>query len=138
MHLVEDNNTSTEPYSIDELQEKAYCTSDIFLSDSFLPMAGDETQSRHAAGTTLTNHLSVTGKGLFARRAFKAGDIISISPVVLLPLDEVAETFDESILVNFCIYSEQSNVVLFPLGLVGMCYNLFQQHDANDLVSNAK
>lgn len=59
------------------------------------------------------------GRGLFASRNFVKGEIVSISPLLLLPKDEVAEvgTYSDSVLQNYCIASPDSGFVLFPLGL---------------------
>jgi hypothetical protein len=63
--------------------------------------------------------LPFAGRGLFASRNFMKGEIVSISPVLLLPKDEVAELggHSDSVLQNYCIASPDSSVVLLPLGL---------------------
>ena len=63
--------------------------------------------------------LPYAGRGLFASRDFAKDEIVSISPVLLLPKDEVAElgSYSDSVLQNYCIASPDSNVVLLPLGL---------------------
>jgi hypothetical protein len=63
--------------------------------------------------------LPFAGRGLFASRHFVKGEIVSISPLLFLPKDEVAEvgTYSDSVLQNHCIASPDSGIVLFPLGL---------------------
>jgi hypothetical protein len=63
--------------------------------------------------------LPFAGRGLFASRNFVKGEMVSISPVLLLPKDEVAElaSYSDSVLQNYCIASSDSNIVLLPLGL---------------------
>jgi hypothetical protein len=65
--------------------------------------------------------LPKAGKGLFAKIAYKAGEIVTISPVGVLPRHAVEAASDkESVLLNFCIVSEGTDVALFPFGLAGM------------------
>jgi hypothetical protein len=63
--------------------------------------------------------LPFAGRGLFASRNFVKGEIVSISPILLLPKDEVAElaSYSDSVLQNYCIASPDSSVVFLPLGL---------------------
>jgi hypothetical protein len=77
------------------LEEFGHCLSDVFVGESQYPMAG---------------------KGLFAGRQFKAGEIVTISPVVLLPKNEVLETADSSVLINYVITHPDSDVAIMPIG----------------------
>eukprot|EP01041_Mallomonas_annulata_P001695 gene1695-3285_t len=91
---------SNTAYTIDELKTVGHCLTDVFVNKSVLPKAG---------------------KGLFAKIAYKAGEIVTISPVAVLPRHEVEAASDNStLLINFCIISEGSDVALFPFGLAGM------------------
>lgn len=86
-------------YSLDELRTVGHCLTHVAVTDSTLPKAG---------------------KGLFAKRTFSAGEIVSISAVILLPLHEVKAASADSLLLNYCLTSAGSDVALLPLGLGAM------------------
>jgi len=92
-------SSSVPKYTKTELQEVGHCLSDVYVNKSVLPKAG---------------------QGLFAKIPFKTGDVVTISPVAVLPKHAVEATSTESVLLNFCIVSEGSDVALFPFGLAGM------------------
>ena len=50
----------------------------------------------------LSSLLVLTGRGLFAARDFSAGELITVSPILTLPSERVEETYEDSVLVNFC------------------------------------
>jgi hypothetical protein len=63
------------------------------------------------------------GKGLFAMRNFKAGEIVTISPTMVMSKEQVEKTRleSDSVLQNYCIASSSvSSIVLFPFGLSGV------------------
>lgn len=84
-------------YTAEDLALHGHCMSDVFVDESTIPLAG---------------------KGLFTKRSFKKGEIISISPVLVLPKHAVAA--DEGVLLNYCIASTSSDVALFPIGLIAL------------------
>ena len=86
-------------YDINELKSIGHCLSDVSVKDSTLPLAG---------------------KGLYAKKDFKKDEIISISPVLVLPKHEVERMNDVSVLYNYVITSEGSDVAIFPIGLAAM------------------
>lgn len=96
-----------EPYTADELKELGHCLTDIYVAESDIPSAG---------------------KGVFAKKSFKKGEVVSISPVLVLPLHAVERENERSVLLNYCITAgnasspngTRSDVALLPLGLVGM------------------
>jgi hypothetical protein len=57
------------------------------------------------------------GEGLFARRAFKKGEIIYVAPSLVFSKKEVEEEGGE--LMNFCIvdFSNRNDVAVLPLGM---------------------
>ena len=50
----------------------------------------------------LSSLLVLLGRGLFAARDFSAGELITVSPILTLPSERVEETYEDSVLVNFC------------------------------------
>lgn len=85
-------------YSIDELQERGVCLSDIFAWDSdLLP---DE-------------------RGVFAVRRFGAGERVTVSPALTLPRAEVlAASAEYGVLANYVLTSSLSDVALLPISNV--------------------
>ena len=63
------------------------------------------------------------GKGVFAAKNFKEGDLVAISPTVVLPKFDVANIGSDrrTIIQNYCIaHPDVAHVVLFPFGLGSM------------------
>lgn len=89
-------STHSTTFDLEYLSENAHCLTDIYVSESYLSMAG---------------------KGLFAKKTFSKGEIVSISPVLFLPKNEVIAASEDSVLLNYCIASEYSSIALLPLGL---------------------
>jgi hypothetical protein len=63
----------------------------------------------------------LAGYGLFAKRFFRKGEIVTISPVLALPTDEVLNLRDSSVLQNYVLVDSesQSHVALLPIGYAG-------------------
>jgi hypothetical protein len=90
------------------LRQHGHCLTDVFISESAKPM---------------------TFYGLFARRLFKKGEIVTISPLLALPADEVRLVGDQSLLMNYCVSSPGSKVAMLPIGYAAMI-----NHDGNPSV----
>eukprot|EP01042_Synura_sphagnicola_P000271 gene271-282_t len=82
-------------YDWEKLSEVGHCLSDVSLNESTLPLAG---------------------KGIFAERDFKKDEIVSISPVLIIPKHELQAINEETVLYNYVITSEGSDVAVFPVG----------------------
>ncbi|RYH08847.1 SET domain-containing protein-lysine N-methyltransferase [archaeon] len=67
-----------------------------------------------------TSSIPNAGLGVFATRSFKKGELVSFSPVLALDEELVADTFDSSTLMNYCLAAEESQVVLLPLAPIGL------------------
>ena len=91
--------------STDVLKNTGFCLDQTYVKQSTYPLAG---------------------YGLFAKRSFRAGDIVTISPVLALPAKEVASIRHESVLMNYCLSDEESEVALLPIG-----YAAVINHDSN-------
>ncbi|KAJ1424876.1 hypothetical protein B484DRAFT_398122 [Ochromonadaceae sp. CCMP2298] len=63
----------------------------------------------------LPSTLTDVGAGLFARRDYEAGEVVSISPVLNLPRSVVDGSANKSMLMNYCYAVEGSEMVLHPL-----------------------
>jgi hypothetical protein len=96
-----DTNQTETPVLVPDafLQQHGHCLTDVFISDSEKPM---------------------TFYGLFARRHFKKGEIVTISPLLALPADEVERVQDESLIQNYCFASPGSKVAMLPIGYAAM------------------
>lgn len=86
-------------YSSKDLEKYGFCLSDTYISSSSIPLAGN---------------------GLFSKKAYKKGDIVMLSPVLILPKQDVELTIDSSLLINYCITSNNSDVALLPISVGGM------------------
>lgn len=84
------------PVPIAELEKHGHCLSHVSVNTSTIPNAG---------------------KGLFAEKDFKAGDIVLVSPVLALAKEMVDRTRVSSVLMNYCFTppNDVSEIVLFPL-----------------------
>lgn len=64
--------------------------------------------------------LPFAGKGLFAAKDFEEGEVVTISPTMVVPKDETAAVglSSDTIIQNYCMsLPNVSSVVLFPFGL---------------------
>ena len=80
------------------LHEYGFCYDDVEFKASAKPLAGI---------------------GLFAKRDFKKGEIVTISPILPLPAPEIELITVESVLQNYCISAPGSQVALLPIGYAG-------------------
>eukprot|EP01036_Dinobryon_divergens_P040527 gene40527-53596_t len=64
------NETSSKKYSLEELEKVGHCVTNVIIDESTQPIAGN---------------------GIFAKKDFKKGEIVSISPVLILPKHDVAK-----------------------------------------------
>ena len=85
-------------YDLSTLRSEGHCLTDLIVQESSIPMAG---------------------RGLFTTRAYRAGDIVSISPVVVLSRSDILDT-EGTVLLNYCISQNESDVALFPIGRAAM------------------
>jgi hypothetical protein len=84
----------------DELEKSGHCITDVYVNHSIaLPLAG---------------------KGLFSKRSFRKGEAVTISPVIFLSKKLLLKLSDTSVVLNYCICSESSDVCILPIGLGGM------------------
>jgi hypothetical protein len=86
-------------YSLEYLEQHGHCMTDIEVRNSSIPLAG---------------------RGIFAKKPFKKGDLVSISPVLVLPKHNVDETASHSVLINYCYLIPHTDLALFPIGLGGL------------------
>ncbi|CAE7853154.1 unnamed protein product, partial [Symbiodinium microadriaticum] len=81
--------------------------------------------SREQDGICLTDlyvgfsTISLGGRGVFTRIPLEENDLVSVSPVLVLPLHSVAED-ENSVLINYCFGTNNSDVAMLPTGLAGM------------------
>jgi hypothetical protein len=61
--------------------------------------------------------LPLAGKGLFAKKAYHVGDVVSIAPVLTLQREMVEKSRIDSVLMNYCLTlsGNVTDVTLFPL-----------------------
>lgn len=106
---------ATMRYSLEELEAKGFCLSNVVIAPSTILLAG---------------------KGLFTRQAFSKGQVVTVSPVVPIPMSVIEESRGDSILINYVISSPGSRVALFPLGLAAMINHkaLYEEGDEQHLM----
>lgn len=97
LESVPTNYNQTIP--IDALQRVGHCLTDVRVAESTVIDAGH---------------------GLFADRAFVEGEIVTISPVLTLPREVVEWSTERSLLMNYCIGREDSEMMLFLLSYAAM------------------
>ena len=86
--------TQQQALTIDRIEETGHCMTQVYFNVSDILRAG---------------------LGLFASRDFKKGEDVTVSPVLILPRTAVEEMYYTSILQNYCIATEESEVVLLPI-----------------------
>jgi len=98
---------------INTLYDFGFCLSDVFVDKSNILLAG---------------------RGLFAGRSYTKGDIVTLSPAVILPKNEVFQVTSNTVFQNYLIADPSCDfpVVLLPLGV---CVAI--NHESS-LVSNVK
>lgn len=95
-----DYDPSSPPlYSQEFLVENGHCMSNIEVKNSSIPLAG---------------------QGIFARKAFKKGEIVSISPVLVIPKHDLESTASHSVFFNYCFLVPDTDLALFSFGLAGL------------------
>jgi hypothetical protein len=95
-------NMSALHRDLDYLKAHGVCMTHVYVSDSLIPLAG---------------------KGLFAKKRFYAGEVIYVSPVLLLPKHEVIDASNDSVLLNYCIAPlSEVDIAILPIGLSGNIY----------------
>jgi hypothetical protein len=100
-----------------------YSTSRVVASDDVIHSRPQSKQSkRHCLLNTFLaeSKLEMAGKGVFADKSFHIDEIVSVTPVVLLPYHEVASARDSSLLLNYCFHSPSSDIALLPLTHMAM------------------
>ena len=86
---------------------------------SYIVSASDTLNSvSHHTILYYTIQYNQLGKGLFAKRRFRKGEIVTVSPVILIPKDRVIDSSKTAcVLINYCIASAHSSIALFPFAL---------------------
>ena len=90
----------SQTYSLEELAQIGHCLSDVSVQDSHLPLAG---------------------RGLFAARDFSAGELVTLSPALLLSRRAIEAEGVTSLLQNYLISAEGSDMAVLPFGLAALC-----------------
>lgn len=57
------------------------------------------------------------GQGVYSTQSFEMGDVIAVSPVVILPRHSLERLKSETSLINYCISANNSDVALLPLSI---------------------
>lgn len=83
-----------------ELQEIGHCLTDIDIDES-----------------------DIAERGVFAARSFKAGEIVSVSPVLILPRHLLESPESNTVLINYAVSAPGSDVALFAMGKMTMANN---------------
>ena len=94
-----DRTIKPELYELEELKKVGHCITDIYVALSSLPLAS---------------------RGLFGRVKFRAGDLVSISPVLALSKSHWLKWKRNAIVMNYCFSSPNSDLLLLPIGIAAM------------------
>lgn len=86
--------------STKELDEIGHCLSDISIGPSL-----------------------ISGRGVFANRSFKSGEIVAISPVFILPKHLLQSSKSNTVMLNYGLSTSDSDVCLVPIGRISMINN---------------
>ena len=95
----QDTNPSKLEYTIAELEAKGQCLSNIYVDQS---------------------RITAAGRGVFSSQSFEKGDVVSVSPVLVVPKHVLERAGRSSVLINYCISGEGTDVALLPMGLAGL------------------
>jgi hypothetical protein len=98
--FVEYEWVPSHQYTLDHLRANGHCMTDIFVDKSSIP--------------------GLAGLGVFTKKAVKAGEIVSISPVIVMPRHTLEDMSDRTVILNYCMCGENSDAALFPIGTAGM------------------
>ena len=102
MKYIEQSSTKYE--SMNSLRKVGHCVSNIHTNRS--KIIAQES----------------TGQGVFASVDFKTGELVDVSPVLVLPKHEVQEASDKtSVLINFCFSRPGSDLAFLPIGYGAVC-----------------
>jgi hypothetical protein len=111
--FLEHNTEKAEPatafISLERLHIDGQCISDVFVSHSYEPLAGN---------------------GLFAGKSFKKGDTVVVDPVLTVPTAGWKNILNDSEFMNYCICKPGSSIALLPLGLISIA-NHRREQEAN-------
>ena len=114
---IDDSLDGEEPMryeSMAALAEAGHCLTDIEVKRSTIFGAGD---------------------GVFARRAFVKGEIVSISPLVNIPKTILKEIEEDTVLGNYCFSIPESDDAFLPIGTGGMINHGGLPEDENTRVN---
>jgi hypothetical protein len=93
-------NSSHAKYdSHKSLESNGFCLSNVEVKPSSIPMAGE---------------------GLFAKKVFKKGEVVTISAIAVLSKMKIYPSVRTSLLINYCISAKGSDALLLPIGYGGM------------------
>lgn len=81
-----------------------------------MPMSG----SNILIGKKMKHFLTIllSGKGLYAKRSFKKGEVVTVSPTILIEKDIISSMAESSssVIQNYCMASHNSKMAFFPFG----------------------
>lgn len=109
--IILDNNVNEKNHKLSDeyLLTNGYCMTNVYLDKSDIPLAG---------------------KGLYANKNFIKGDIILISPTLLLSKQAVVNINNDSILMNYCF---ESSVISNNTNYLE-CNNGINENDEDDVL----
>jgi hypothetical protein len=96
---VEHGEDDYAAHTMEELQRVGHCMTNVYIAES---------------------EISQAGQGLFTNIFVKKGAIVTISPMMVLPRHKVEKQNGNSLLINYCISQNTSDMALLPVGVAGM------------------
>lgn len=100
-----DAGAEVEPHisrSLSDLEATGHCLSDVYVDASAIPSAG---------------------RGVFASRAFAEGEVVSISPVLILPRHLLERPESNTVMLNYAVSANGTDVAILPIGTGAMINN---------------
>jgi hypothetical protein len=94
-----DSDAQHRSQSVSDIEERGHCLTDVEVKPSLIGGAG---------------------RGLFATRSFAAGEVVSISPALILPKHIIGSPNADTVMLNYAFSVSGSDVALLPLGLGAM------------------
>jgi hypothetical protein len=102
-------------YTLNELAMKGVCLTDVYVDLS---------------------KINGAHYGLFAAKKFLAGELITVSPVLPVPMSIVSESIDASVWMNYVLTAVNASIGLHPLGYIGMINHGPSYHDTYPHIAN--
>jgi hypothetical protein len=99
--------------------------------------SGDSWKSKRICLSTIDirpSSLPNAGNGIFTKKAFKKDELITVSPVLLLPYDEdeTIQELENEMLINYCYYERNLSVLVLPVNIPVLLNHYRPMHNTSE------